>query len=94
MSDTATTPFSNKAAILAEVWMNYRSDEDFQDFVEYNDLGLPLAYAIAENIIPATDRAKRFIEETFDILLAGLNLEDEGFETLTAILEKAKSESE
>ena len=31
--------FSNKVSILAELWMNYRDDEQLKDFVEYNDLG-------------------------------------------------------
>jgi hypothetical protein len=74
--------------------MNHRGDEEFRDFVEYNDLGLPLAYAIAENVVSASDKAKLFIEETFDVLLAGLEIEDTGFETLDELLalaEEAKS---
>jgi hypothetical protein len=94
MSEITTTPFSNQASILAELWMNHRGDEEFRDFVEYNDLGLPLAYAIAENVVSASDKAKLFIEETFDVLLAGLEIEDTGFETLDELLalaEEAKS---
>lgn len=93
MSEETTTPFSSKTAILAELWMNYRNDEEFQDFIEYNDIGLPLAYCIAENIVPATDQAKRFIEETFDIFLTGLDTEDTGFETLSDLLEVAEGKS-
>lgn len=66
--------------------MNYRTDAEFQDFTEYNDLGLPLAYAIANNIVKSTEMAQRFIEETFDIFLVGLDIEDTGFETLDEIL--------
>ena len=94
MSDTTTTPFSNQASILAELWMNHRGDEEFRDFIEYNDLGLPLAYAIAENVVSVSEKAKLFIEETFDVLLAGLDIEDTGFETLDEVLalaEQAKS---
>lgn len=90
MSETATTPFSNKAAILAEVWMNFRQDEEFADFIEYNDVGLPLAYCVAEGIVPATDKAKRFIEESFDVLIAGLDIEDEGFSTMEEVLDHAE----
>ena len=91
MSDTPTTPFSNKASILAELWMNHRADEEFRDFVEYNDLGLPLAYAISENVVSVSDKAKLFIEETFDVLVAGLEIEDEGFDTLEELLEFAQA---
>jgi hypothetical protein len=74
--------------------MNHRQDEEFRDFIEYNDLGLPLAYAIAENVVAVSDKAKLFIEETFDVLLAGLEIDDTGFETLDEVLalaEEAKS---
>jgi hypothetical protein len=67
--------------------MNHRQDEEFRDFIEYNDLGLPLAYAIAENVVAVSDKARLFIEETFDVLLAGLEIDDEGFETLDELLE-------
>ena len=81
------TTFENKTGILADVWLNYRDDPNFDDFIEYNDLGLPLAYAIHNKIVNPTDRAKGFIEETFDLLLAGLQVEeDTGFETLDDLL--------
>lgn len=92
MSEQATTLYSNKVAILAELWMNYRNDGDFQDFIEYNDLGLPLAYAINEGIVSSSDLAERFIDETFDLFLGGLDIEDEGFETLDDVLAKAEQE--
>jgi hypothetical protein len=81
------TAFENKTQILADIWLNYRNDVDFMDFIEYNDLGLPLAYAISANIVPATDRAREFVEETFALFLAGLDIEeDTGFENLDDIL--------
>ena len=81
-----TTTFSNKAIILADLWLNYRDDEEFIDFVDYNDLGLPLSYAIANGIIEASQMATNFVEETFDLLLAGLAVEDTGFELLDDVL--------
>jgi hypothetical protein len=83
-----TTTFSNKALILADLWLNYRDDEEFIDFCEYNDLGLPLAYAIANGIVDnPNELAKKFVEETFDLLLAGLEIqEDSGYETLDDLL--------
>lgn len=81
-----TTSFENKAIILADIWLNYRQDDEFADFIIYNDLGLPLAYAISENIVKSTDIAERFINETFDLLLAGVGVDDTGFESLDDIL--------
>ncbi len=81
-----TTSFENKVIILADLWLNYRYDEEFVDFIEYNDLGLPLAYAISEGIVKSTDTAESFINETFDLLLAGVGVEDTGYESLDDIL--------
>ena len=80
------TTYSNKLNILADLWLNYKDEPDFQDFIEYNDLGLPLAYAIGEDIVKTTPTAEKFINETFDLLLAGLETEDTGFETLDDLL--------
>ena len=81
-----STSYTNKCAILAELWLNYRSDSEFDDFREYNDLGLPIAYAIDNNIVKSSDMAQRFVEETFDLLLATLEVDDSGFETLDELL--------
>lgn len=83
------TTFKNKCLILADLWLNYRDDEEFIDFIEYNDLGLPLAYAVANKIVPRPNPiAQQFIIETFDLLLAGLDIEeDTGFELLDDVFE-------
>lgn len=91
MSDN-TTPFSNRVSILAELWMNYRDDEDFKDFVEYNDLGLPLAFAIQEGIVGTTVQAEAFVSEAFDLLLAGLGVEDDDYQDLDSLLSVAPEE--
>ncbi len=80
------TTYSDKVDILADLWLNYKADAEFEDFIEYNDLGLPLAYLISNEIVKSTDTAQKFIEETFDLLLAGLEIEDTGFETLDDLL--------
>lgn len=89
MTENTSTTYSDKLAILADLWLNYRQDEEFQDFVEYNDIGLPLAYVLANEIVKSTDLAEKFVEETFDLLLAGLEIEDTGFETLDDLLGEA-----
>ena len=81
------TKFKAKCAILSEIFLDYKDDAEFADFREYNDLGLPLAYAIGSGIVEKTSRAKLFVEETFDLLLAGLDVEDTGFTNLTEVLE-------
>lgn len=81
------TTFENQCLILSEVWMNYRDDNDFEDFVVYNDLGLPLAHFIHEEIVKSTPQAEIFISETFDLLLMALGAdENEAYETLEDLL--------
>lgn len=87
-SEQSTTEFTNKTNILADVWLNYRDEEGFEDFIQYNDLGLPLAYLVSTGVVEAkSEHAKSFINETFDLLLAGVDVEDTGFETLDEILD-------
>jgi hypothetical protein len=80
-----TTTIETRAEILAELWLNYRDDDDFDDFVSYNDLGLPLAYLISSGIVKTTEMADKFVNETFDLLLASLEIEDTGFDSLDDI---------
>lgn len=87
VSDVETS-IEDKVAILADLWMNYRDDEDFTDFVQYNDLGLPLAYAIDNEIVEMTPSSRTFIEETFSMLLDLLEVDpSEGpWETLDDVI--------
>lgn len=85
MSSNETLYFT-KCQILADLWVNYREDEEFQDFVEYNDLGLPLSFAIANGIVNDTPLSNAMITETWDLFLAGLDIKDTGFDNLEEIL--------
>jgi hypothetical protein len=78
--------FENKITILAELWMNYRDDEDLQDFVEYNDLGLPLAYFLTNEIVLPTPQSELYINETYDLFIASLQVEDKEWESLDELL--------
>jgi hypothetical protein len=80
------TTFENKCLILADLWLNYRDDEQFEDFIQYNDMGLPLAYALSEGIVKGTELSTKFIDETFDLLLNGLGVDDEDWQSLDDLL--------
>jgi hypothetical protein len=86
MTDITNTPYSNQCAILGDLWLTYKQDEEFADFIEYNDIGLPLAFAIAEGIIPNAPMAEQYIRETWKLFLEGLKIEDTGFQSLDEIL--------
>ena len=80
------TPFSKRCEILSELWMNYRNNETFEEFIEYNDLGLPMAHLIAENLVEATRQGEIYIDETFELLLNVLSIEDDNYDSLAEML--------
>lgn len=79
--------FENKTTILAELWMNYREDDQIKDFIEYNDLGLPLAYLITNEIVIPTNQADIYINESYDLLVAALDVEDVEYESLDEMMD-------
>ena len=76
------TDFSSICDILGSLHYNFKEDKDFKDFIEFNDLGLPLAYLVSENLCEVSDDGARYITETWELFLAGLKMKDEGFESL------------
>ena len=88
-----TTDFSAKTNILADLWMDYRDDENFKQFIEYNDLGLPIAYAIDNGIVDVSPMAEQFINESYRLLLAALGLEDEGFDNINDLFARAEDKN-
>ena len=57
------TDFSNKCNILGELYINYKDNSKLKDFLEFNDLGLPLAYLSSENLCELSADGERYIEE-------------------------------
>jgi hypothetical protein len=54
----------------------------FEDFIEVNDLGLPLAHMITNGIVESTPLAQEIIQQSFDDLLELLEVKDVGFVNL------------
>lgn len=81
--------FSNKISILSELWMNYRDDDNLKDFIEYNDLGLPLAYILFNEIATVAPESEMYINETYDLFIQSLGVEDIEYTSLDQILEKS-----
>ena len=88
------TTYLTKCDILAELWIEQRQTPQFQEFFQYNDLGLPLAYAVSVQIVESTPLVENFIEDTFDMLLTVLSIEDIGFDSLSDVLAEAESKQE
>ena len=87
-----TQLFDNKISILAELWMNYRDDEQMADFMEYNDLGLPMAYLLHNEIVLPTELSSVYIEESYGLLVNALGVPDIEYESLDTLLKAADQE--
>ena len=84
------TDFESMCEILSEFWAEYRDFDELKDFVGYNDLGLPLAYFINENIVVSTPASEAYINETFNFLLAALGIDDKvSYESLDEMFDAA-----
>jgi hypothetical protein len=75
MTENISPTFTKKCEILSELWFDYRNDIEFKDFMEYNDLGLPIAYAIHGEIVVPTQLAEQYVNETFDLFAESLGLD-------------------
>jgi hypothetical protein len=89
------TNFETKCAILSDLWLNYKDNDELEDFVEYNDLGLPLAYLIHTNLVTVTDEGMPYVDETFNLLCTALGLDsDEEYTSLNELMELQDDEDE
>ena len=68
--------------IVGQVWGQHKDDEELADFFAYNDVGVPLAFAFAEGIVNHTPTLEKYINETFDLFIASLEIKDTGFTNL------------
>lgn len=69
---------ADKASILSDFWIDYRNDAEWQDFMVYNDLGLPLSDAIANGLVLQLSPAgEAIVEETYTMLCNRLDIDPE-----------------
>ena len=90
MAEDNKTTLENKCSILSDLWTLYRDDEVWAEFIEFSDIGLPLAYMVDSGILSPSildGAALDFIEQTFELLLKAVDIEsDTGFELLEDII--------
>jgi hypothetical protein len=82
--------FMTKAAIVSEIWTDYRDGAEFAKFVEYNDIGLPLAYLIVNELVTPTEQAEGYVEEAYHLLVYLLKIEDKDYANLDEMLAEAE----
>jgi hypothetical protein len=79
------TDFTTQCIILGELYENYKEEKDFRAFIEFNDLGLPLAYLISQGlVVEVSDDGRRYVFDTFEMFLESIKLgEDDVVDGMT-----------
>jgi acyl carrier protein len=67
-STSHQTSLKGKAQIIVEFTQDSFLDEEYSDFFEYNDLGVPLAIAITQDMVDLTESGLTIFEETWSDL--------------------------
>jgi len=90
--------FADRCGILGQFWYDFKDDPTVKPFMEYNDVGLPLAWFIATGVVTPLPMAEEYINETFAMFLSAMEVEEEdvvdvdNLDDLLAIVEQKKSE--
>jgi len=87
--------FETVCGILGELHFTYGDSKEFKSFVEFNDLGLPLAFLTREGlIVELSNDGRRYVVDTFDMFIESLKVDPddilEGM-TLDELLEIASA---
>jgi hypothetical protein len=82
LAQKAHTPFAERCEILSDFWTEHKGTDEFAEFIQYNDIGLPLAYAVCAEIVTVNNKTGLFIDDTWDLLMRQLGIEDTGFENI------------
>lgn len=81
------TTFENKCNILSDFYFDFKYNPgEWENFIKYNDLGLPMAFMCKSGLINPTERGISMINETWTTFLALLEIEDSGFENIDDLL--------
>jgi hypothetical protein len=54
-----------KAEILVQFTQDHFNSEEYDDFFDYNDLGIPMSIAITQDMVILTDSGEELLEETW-----------------------------
>jgi hypothetical protein len=84
------TDFTTRCEILGELYDDYSQQKNFKDFIEFNDIGMPLAYFVSADLCEASDDGIRYINETWDLFLVALDLEDIGYHNLEHVFHEVE----
>lgn len=68
---------NNKIAVLADLYLNYRDEEQFKEFADYNDIGLPIAHLVHTGLCTMNKSGEIYVEETYDLLVTAMGVDPE-----------------
>jgi len=68
---------NNKIAVLADLYLNYRDEEQFKEFADYNDIGLPIAHLVHTGLCSMNKEGEVYVEETYDLLVTAMGVDPE-----------------
>lgn len=66
----------DKARILVEFIQRYFADDEYDDFFDYNDLGVPMAVMIVNDLVTLTDEGKNLLNETYLEMCAAIGCDN------------------
>jgi hypothetical protein len=81
------TGLAHRAKMLAAFWYEYREDPTYTDFIATHDLGFPMAYASAHGLANLTEKGDFYVQETYELLLEALGLDDVEYPDAKAMLD-------
>ena len=83
----------DKAFLLVEFIQINFTNPKFNEFFDYNDLGLPLAVAFENDLCTLNDKGMEVLNETYDLMLDEYGVDkDKTYETLDDIIEDSSNE--
>lgn len=80
--------FADKTGVLAQLWIDFREDENFSAFMDYNDIGVPMAYYIAEGLVNPTPLGEQYVEESIDMMFKLLEVTEAEVDEVFKITEQ------
>lgn len=86
------TTFSDKCRILGDFWLDYREDakrdENWQEFFDFADMGLPLAFLTDRGYAVITDEGKEVVEEAWFVFCEVCGVDaDEAYITVSDVFD-------
>ena len=67
-----------KAEILVQFTQDHFNSDEYDEFFDYNDLGIPMSIAITQDMVILTDAGEQLLEETWIELCLLFNADPNG----------------